>query len=172
MSETNLASTEPESHGDAAELARRIDGIRFAMVTLPGPDGALRGRPLTVQDVEFDGTFWFMVSTASGWTSGLGSSCPANVAFSDPDSQRWVSIAGTAALVHDAERIDDMWNPLYEAWFRGRDDPDITLLRVDSTTADYWDADANRIVRWARIAKAAVTGGEPDEGDRGTLHPR
>ena len=125
-------------HGDLTELADRIKGIRFAMVTLPDADGSLRGRPLTVQDLEFDGTFWFLVSKESEWTSGLGSlGVNANAAFTDPGDARFVSVSGIASLVDDQARIDDMWSPLYEAWFDGKDDPNVTLLRFDVDVADY-----------------------------------
>ena len=158
--------------GDVAELARRIAGIRFAMVTLPDADGRLRGRPLTVQDLDADGRLWFLVSRSSEWASGVGASgTQANVSFADPDDARWVSVSGTATLVDDRARIDEMWSALYSAWFDGKDDPDICVLRFDADVADYWDAAANKFVRMARILKAAVTGNGSDEGDRGTLHP-
>lgn len=153
---------------DIAALRDRIHGIRFAMVTIADSDGRLRGRPLTVQDTEFDGTLWFLVSRTADWTAGLATDTRANAALSDDSDQRWVSIAGTVALVEDRERIDAMWSPLYAAWFSGPDDPDAVLLRFDSEIADYWDAEANRVVQLARLLKRAVTG-SGDEGARGTL---
>lgn len=154
---------------DVAELAERIKGIRFAMVTLPDPVGDLHGRPLTVQDVDFDGTLWFLVSRSAEWTSGIGSGTAANAAFHGSDEQ-WVSVSGSVQLVDDTARVAEMWNPLYQAWFEGPDDPDAVLLRFDAQSADYWDPDANRIVRLARMVKAAVTGDGDDMGERGTLH--
>ena len=155
---------------DIAELARRIDGIRFAMVTLPDAVGDLHGRPLTVQDVDFDGTLWFLVSRSAEWTAGVGQGIAANAAFNDSSDQRWVSVSGSAQLVEDAERIREMWSPLYQAWFDGPDDPEAVLLRFDAHSADYWDPDANKIMRLARMVKAAVTGDGDDMGERGTLH--
>ena len=157
---------------DVAELAERIKGIRFAMVTLPDAVGDIHGRPLTVQDVDFDGTFWFLVSKSAEWTSAAGAGIAANVALDDAKDGRWISVSGAATLVEDRARIQEMWSPLYEAWFDGPDDPDLVLLRVESNSADYWDADANRIVRLARLVRAAVSGGGEgdDTGDRGTLH--
>ena len=153
---------------DVAELARRLKGIRFAMVTLPDPVGDLHGRPLTVQDVDFDGTLWFLVSRSAEWTSGIGSGIAANAAFHGSDEQ-WVSVSGSVQLVEDTARVAEMWSPLYQAWFEGPDDPDAVLLRFDAQSADYWDPDANKIVRLARMVKAAVTGDGTDLGDRGTL---
>ncbi len=157
---------------DIAELGERIDGIRFAMVTLPDLVGDLHGRPLTVQDMDFDGTLWFLVSKRAEWTSAAAGGVAANAAFHDDKDGRWVSVSGSARLVEDRERIEAMWSPLYEAWFDGVDDPDLVLLRLDAHSADYWDADSNRIVRLARLLRAAVIGGGEgdDTGERGTLH--
>ena len=179
MNATGPQSTDPHVRvtedqtveDDIAELAARIDGIRFAMVTLPDVLGDLHGRPLTVQEVDFDGTFWFLVSKSAEWTGAAAAGVAANAAFSDPKDGRWVSVSGSARLVEDPDRISQMWSPLYEAWFDGVDDPDLVLLRLDAHSADYWDADANRIVRLARLVRAAVVGGgEGDTGERGTLH--
>ncbi|CAN5546175.1 hypothetical protein BH10ACT3_BH10ACT3_07820 [soil metagenome] len=141
------------------------------MITLPDADGHLRGRPLTVQDVEFDGTLEFLVSKTADWTAGISGAINANAAFSDEGHARWVSVSGTVRLVDDRSKIQEMWSPLYGAWFEGPDDPDAVLLRFDADTADYWDADANRVVRLARMVKAAVTHDSDGVGDRGTLHP-
>lgn len=162
---------ETHDDDDLERLARLVDGIRFAMVTLPDAAGDLRGRPLTVQELQFDGSFWFLVSRSSEWVREIGAEAPANAAFCDPGDQRWVSVTGTARLVEDRRRIEDMWNPMYQAWFESADDPDLALLCLDVTTADYWDADTNKLVRWARMAKAAVTGDGADVGERGAVHP-
>jgi general stress protein 26 len=169
----NATAADPTAGDDTAELARRIEGIRFAMVTLPDAVGDLHGRPLTVQELEFDGSLWFLVSKTAEWTAGIGDGTTANAAFMDSGDQRWVSVAGSVRLVDDRARIAEMWSPLYAAWFDGPDDPDAVLLRFDAETADYWDPDANKIVRLARMVKAAITGGSDgdDMGDRGTLEP-
>lgn len=138
---------------DTKQFAERIKGIRVAMVTLPGSDGALHGRPLTVQDHEFDGSLWFLVSRTADWTSGIGAGVAANVAMVDGGADRWISVAGTAALVEDRARIAQMWSGLYDAWFDGPEDPDVVLLRFDTHSADYWDVDTNKIVRLAKLVK-------------------
>lgn len=158
-------------NADSEELAEKIKGIRIAMVTLPDADDVLRGRPLTVQENDFDGTLWFLVSKSAEWTSGISAETQANVALVDTSDGTWVSIAGAASLHHDAARIKDMWSRLYESWFEGPEDPDLTLLRFDAHSADYWDSSSNRIVRLANLIRSAVKGEPEDLGDRGTLSP-
>jgi general stress protein 26 len=53
-----------------------------------------------------------------------------NSADADPDRQRYVSVAGRAWLLRDRAKIDELWSPLYKAWFPdGKDDPELALLR-------------------------------------------
>ena len=42
------------------KLGELIKGIKIAMLTSEDADGVLRSRPMATQDVEFDGTLWFL----------------------------------------------------------------------------------------------------------------
>ena len=72
---------------------------------------------------------------------------PVNIAFVQPDEAAYVSISGLAHVVHDRSRIDALWSPVIGLWFaQGKHDPELALLRVDITQADYWDASAAAMV--------------------------
>jgi general stress protein 26 len=61
-----------------------------------------------------------------------------------------------------------MWNPLYKAWFpNGKDDPNITVLRVDVTEGEYWEANSSKLIMGIRYVAAAVTGGAVPVGESG-----
>ena len=49
-----------------------------------------------------------------------------------------------------------------KAWFPGGPtDPDLALLQVRITQAEYWDVTDSKMVQLAKMAKAAVTGEPP-----------
>ena len=58
-----------------------------------------------------------------------------------------------------------------EAWFpKGVDDPDLALVQVRITHADYWDVKTNKLMQLFKMAKAAVTGNPPDDmGEHGKV---
>ena len=59
---------------------------------------------------------------------------------------------------------------MYKAWFpAGEDDPNIAVLRIDVTEADYWEASSSRIVRGLKYLAAAATGGAADVGEAGKV---
>jgi len=81
-----------------------------------------------------------------------------------------LSINGRASLSRDQERIDRYWNKMMEGWFeKGKDDPNIRLLRVSPEEAHYWDSNSNVIVNIFQMLKAAVTGNTEDIGEEGDL---
>ena len=57
---------------------------------------------------------------------------------------------------------------MYKAWFpKGQDDPDITVLRVDVSEADFWEASSSKLVMGVKYLAAAVTGGTVRVGEAG-----
>lgn len=57
---------------------------------------------------------------------------------------------------------------MYKAWFpKGKEDPDIAVLRVEVREADYWEASSSRLVMMAKYVAASVTGGKVAIGESG-----
>ena len=57
---------------------------------------------------------------------------------------------------------------MYKAWFpNGPDDPEVTVLRVDVSDGDYWEASSSKLVFYAKYALAAATGGQVSVGESG-----
>jgi general stress protein 26 len=70
-----------------------------------------------------------------------------------------------------AQRRHALWNTATQAWFpNGPDDPDVALVRVRITHAEYWDVHDSKLVQLYKMARAAVTGHPPtDMGDTGQV---
>lgn len=120
------------------KLGELIHDIKFAMLTSTHADGSLHSRPMATQQMEFDGNLWFFTGLNSEKVRELESNPEVNLSYSAPDDQRYVSVSGRADVSRDREKMKELWNPLLKAWFPGGlDDPDICLLHVDVTHAEY-----------------------------------
>ncbi|MGD8167274.1 pyridoxamine 5'-phosphate oxidase family protein [Herbiconiux sp. P16] len=140
-----------------AELADLIEDFRFAMITTVDESGKLVAHPLTIQETEFDGDLWFLVSKSSSPVVNLVANDQAGVSLSSNDS--WVSLSGTAALVDDPAKVRELWNPVVEAWFtNGPDDPDVGLLKFSAGSAEYWDSPGGRLASVVSFVKSKITG--------------
>ncbi len=149
-----------------SKLAAFIKDIQMAMVTTFDA-GILRSRPMMTQRVPFDGTLWFFTSERSHKVAEMRAHPQVNVSYASPADNHYVSISGRAALVRDRTKAEQMWSPVYRAWFpRGLDDPDVVLLRVDVERAEYWDADTSRMSDLVGLMKAVATGEPYEAGER------
>ncbi len=157
------------SEKSVKKLNELIKEIRIAMLTTID-NGVLRARPMDTQQTEFDGDLWFITSTESHKISEIEADNRVNVSYSSPSDNNYVSVSGTASLVTDRTKIDELWSPIHKAWFpKGKDDPTICLLKVHPEKAEYWDTSSLSLVQIAGFVKAVVTGREANPGDNEKL---
>lgn len=160
-------STETEHGEDVQKLAKMIKGIDFGMLTTVDDDGSLRSRPMSTNGkVEFDGDVWFFTYGESHKVLEAQRHPQVNVSFSNPKDQSYVSLSGTATLVRDKAKIEELWEPQLKAWFpAGVDTPDIALLKVTAHKGEYWDAPSSVVAHAVSLVKALATGKPAQPGE-------
>jgi general stress protein 26 len=144
-------------------IAEKIKDIRLAMLTTQEADGVLRSRPMATPHTDFDGTLWFFTLADSPKVAEVQRNQQVNVTYAKPGSQLYVSVSGTARLVRDQQRVRELWHPDLKAWFpNGQDDPNLALLEVTASEAEYWDSPTGPVVRLVGEAKSLITGEPAD----------
>lgn len=150
------------------KIGELIHGVELCMLTTVDADGTLTSRPMAQQERDFDGDLWFIIGRDSRKTSQINGQPQVNVTFSSGST--WVSVSGSADLVVDRAKLEELWDPSVTAWFpEGPDDPNIVLLRVAVTGAEYWDTPGGRVATLLSLAKAKVTGQPYSGGENETL---
>lgn len=148
--------TAPTENSDAAKVVDLLRSASIAMITSLG-DSGLQAHPMGIQQVDDDGDLWFFLPASSQQASNIAADARVNVAVSTGDA--WVSVSGRGELVKDRDRIEELWDDMVGAYFeQGKDDPEVTLLHVNSRTAEYWDTPGGKITAFASYLKARVTG--------------
>jgi general stress protein 26 len=156
------------STDDIKTVGELIKKAKVAIMTTQAADGKLVSRPLVVQEAEFDGDLWFFSQDPSQKTDEIATHPQVNIALES--GKGYVSVSGHAEVVHDRARVDEYWSKPVEAWFpEGKDDPTIALIVVHGDTAEYWSMDDPKPVAAFKIAKAALTGDQPDIGENRTV---
>jgi general stress protein 26 len=119
-----------------------------------GLDGAEDGhaRPMTAQlEDEQHGPIWFFTSKDNTLVKELGSgSDRAIAAFASKGHDLFATIHGHLSEDTNRATIDRLWNRFVAAWFEGKDDPKIALLRLDPERAEIW-ADASSVVAGVKL---------------------
>lgn len=167
---TASTDTDAESRQRLWEMIR---GIRFAMLTTRHGNGHLHARPVTTQNTKLDEdtSLWFFMSRGGDPVADLIAEPVVNVSYADTGKDSYVSVSGTATVVDDMAKKQQLWNKMAEAWFpQGVNDPDLALVRVKITHANYWDVKESKIVQLLHMATAAFTGKRPtDLGEHGVI---
>ena len=151
-------------------LNELVKGIKYAMLTTQSATGELRSRPMFTQDIDFDGEIWFFTSASSGKVDEIAAMPQVNISYAKPDAQTYLSVSGTARVVRDRLKIAELWKPEYKLYFQdGPDDPDLVLLCVAVTEAEYWTSERNPVLRFIGLAKALVTKDLSQLGEQGRI---
>ena len=158
---------------DQAEtLWKLIRSIKIAMLTTED-GGQLRSRPMAASQDSFDGTLWFFTRASAHKVEEVRGEQQVGVSYADPDSQNYVSMSGRATLVRDQDAIDAHWGESLRTWFpKGKSDPDVALLRIEITQAEYWDAPNSTMLHAYGYVKARLTGEPPKGGENEKISVR
>ena len=152
---------------DLQKIRELIKDIDFCMLTTVDESGDLHSRPMSSNgDVDPNGDIWFFTQASSLKVTEIEKLPKVNVSFADPDNQRYISVSGTAQLVRDRAKIDELWKPEFKMWFpEGRDDPEVALLKVSLEKAEYWDSPSSTIGYALSFVSSFVSGKQPELGE-------
>jgi general stress protein 26 len=156
-----------QNYGELQEVAQLVEEIKFAMMTTEEEDGTLRSRPMSTMQMDAAGNLWFFTGLSSPKVEEAQQNHrQVNLSYARPDKQDYLSISGTAEIVRDKEKMRSLWTPWIKPWFpAGLDDPDLILLKVTITEAEYWIAPGSTVKRLYGLAKGMMTGNTDALGD-------
>lgn len=123
---------------DRQHVADLVSKAKVAILTTMTPSGKHVSRPMALQEAEFDGDLWFFAYENSAKVEQISAMPEVNVSFSDNGNRSWTSIAGTARVVYDPAKAEQLYSKVLQAWFpEGLDTPGLTLIKVEADSAEY-----------------------------------
>lgn len=149
-----------------------IKDTKVAMLATHAPTGLMHARPMMPQirdhsDKAFDGALWFFTGADTGKIDEIDANPAALLTFSDPKGHNYVSMNGTVSVSRDAAIIDELWSFADKAWFpKGKDDPNLRLLRFEAIDAEFWDS-PGLIAAGIALLQGIASGQPADPGDHG-----
>jgi general stress protein 26 len=157
-----------EEHVNKAGVNRLralLGNARVAMLTTADPCGALKSRPMVVQQIDDEGEAWLVTDEGSGKVHDVRREWNVNLSWLRPVRGRWIAANGRATVVRDREKLAKVWDPGLQLWFpAGVDDPHVCLLRVRLDEAVTWNAPLGNLLQLTRLAgtllRRAPRGGE------------
>lgn len=159
--------TKKQQNPQLEKVKNIIGDIRIAMLTTLDVDGYLVSRPMACMEMDAQGDCWFFTQKSSPKVAQIDQhEQQVNLSFADADKASFVSIAGIATEQDDRAKIDELWSDMAKPWFpQGKDDPQLTLLRVTPHLVEYWDSNDSHLVRYVEMARAVITGDRYEAGE-------
>lgn len=123
-------------------------------------------RPMSLQECDEEGNLWFISSKDSTKNMDIKNDNRVQLFFSNNGDYEYLSVFGKAFIYTDKATIEDRWSPVAKAWFEeGKDDPNVSIIRVSPENTYYWDTKAGKAVSFITFAWAAITGNTTDNSD-------
>jgi len=152
------------------KVAELVGEIKFAMLTTQGDQGELHSRPMTTLQIDSDGCLWFFTAAHSHIMDEVDGHARVNLAYARIDKQDYLSVTGTAQIVRDRGKMQELWTPWLTPWFpEGLDDPELVLLKVRMEEADYWAAPGSAVKRLYGLVKGILTRNPNALGEHGSV---
>lgn len=152
-------NVQTQEHDELQKVAELVGEIKFAMMATEEADGSLRSRPMATMEMDAGGNLWFFTALSSQKIDEAEQHRQVNLSYARPDKQDYLSVSGTVSIVRDKEKMRALWTPWIKPWFpNGLDDPDLVLLKVRITEAEYWIAPGSAAKRLYGLAKGVMTG--------------
>ena len=152
------------------KIGELIKDVRICMLTTIAEDGTIDSRPMATQETEFDGTVWFLTRHESGKVAEIRHDAHVSLMYADPSNHNYVTAKGKAEVSQNREKIHELWNPMFKAWFpNGEEDPAIAVIKVTIHEAQYWEASSSKLIFGIKYLAAAVTGGKVPVGETGKV---
>ncbi len=127
-------------------------------------------RPMATQEVDDEGNFWFFSSKESHKNQEVNQDHKVQLIFANTSNSEYLSVSGRATIFYDRKKVEELWSPLVKTWFNeGKDDPNLTLIRVSPEEGYYWDTKDGKIVSMLKIAVGAAIGKELDGSIEGKI---
>ncbi|WP_207539821.1 pyridoxamine 5'-phosphate oxidase family protein [Sabulicella rubraurantiaca] len=156
------ATNDDEARTKVREMLEKVGVVMF--VTMRS-DGSHHARPMAIQKIEGD-TVWFYHVAGTPKAQEIAQDSDVLLAASDPSSQNYVSAKGTARTLKDPAKAKAIWSEGARVWFpKGAEDPELELISVSITGAEYWDSPSSTALHAYGYVKALATGERPAGGE-------
>lgn len=152
-------STQPQEH-----LYEMLKDFDTAMLVTRSADGRMHARPMAVAELAPNADAYFVTGIDSPKVAEIEADPHVTLTFQS--SAQFATISGRVTVVRDRALLDRLWKEAWKVWFpKGKEDPQISLLKFDAEQGELWDNAGTRGVKYAFEAAKAYAKGERPKTD-------
>jgi len=154
------------------KLKSLVDDINICLFcTNLKTDAGATCRPMGAQKVCDEGNIWFFSEKHSDKNNEIVKDRNVQLFFAHPGIGSYLVINGEAEIIVDRYKTDELWSPLAKIWFpEGKNDPNISIIKVNPRSAYYWDADSNKMINFFKMLASVAPGSNLVSGTEGAIN--
>lgn len=141
-----------------------IKDVKFAMMSTVNSKGDLHAWPMTTSEASIGGKeIWFIGDKTSDVVKDIQDNPKVGLSYATQDEKDYVSVSANAELPTDKDKLDELWSPVYNAFFEhGKEDENVQLIKVVPHGVECW-LSGSSTVNMFKLATAAVQDGKTAE---------
>jgi general stress protein 26 len=164
MADTDRTKSDPKGL-----LFDELDDAREGMLGIDG--SGQHFQPMTHNVDRSAEALWFITFRQSDLLDAIGAGADCHFTVVGKRGDFHACVRGRIAEVKDEAKLDELWNPVNNAWFaEGREDPNVVLLKLDLRDAAIWASTSSTVWFGLEILRANLSKDHvPDIGSHATV---
>ncbi len=141
-----------------------IKDVKFAMMSTVNSKGDVHAWPMTTSETSLGAKeIWFIGDKTSDVVKDIQDNSKIGLSYASEDEKNYVSVSANAELSSDQAKLDELWSPVYNAFFEhGKEDPNVQLIKVVPHGVECW-LSGSSTVNMFKMAAAALQDGKTAE---------
>ena len=137
-----------------------IKDVKFAMMSTVNSKGDIHAWPMTTNEASLGAKeIWFIGDKTSDVYKDIQDNAKIGLSYATQDSKNYVSVSAIAELPTDRAKLEELWSPVYDAFFeQGIDDENVQLIKVVPHGVECWISGSSTINVFKMVAAALQDG--------------
>lgn len=141
-----------------------IKDVKFAMMSTTNKKGDIHAWPMTTNKVNLDDKeIWFIGDKSSDLVKDIKEDARIGLTYATQDEKNYVSVSSDAELPTDQAKLEELWSPVYDAFFaNGKEDENVQLIKIVPHGIECW-LSGSTVINMFKMAAAALQDGKTAE---------
>ena len=141
-----------------------IKDVKFAMMSTVNGEGDVHAWPMTTSETSLGAKeIWFIGDKTSDVVKDIQNNPKVGLSYATQDEKNYVSVSANAELSTDKDKLEELWSPVYNAFFEhGKEDPNVQLIKVVPHGVECW-LSGSSTVNMFKMVSAALQDGKTAE---------
>ncbi|MDY0780128.1 pyridoxamine 5'-phosphate oxidase family protein [Tenacibaculum sp. IB213877] len=148
------------------DLAENID---FTLMSTNLSQFPFHTVPMSTKKVDENGNIWFLSGRNSMHNVHIKQSPEVHLSYAKPGDMEFLAVCGHAEIMNSPSIIEELYGKSDDMWFDGKNDPNVSVIKVKPHEVSYWDTKDNKLVSLLKAGYAFIVGSEPDTIEKGTI---